>query len=157
MANKADFERFIKHGQSGRSSIGGQLEREVAQNDKQMMEIVKTKKNAHKGLTNINDVMKCDIGKDQKPYKSDLTQVDHTCKLLDDIDQKLQKELMPETDKKSKEMIENGVSNGLYDIMNSDKMDIDQHIEFNQSGMDKLNKMTEKQNELLDKMELARA
>jgi small-conductance mechanosensitive channel len=28
--------------------------------------------------------------------------------------------------------------------MNSDKMDIEQHIEFNQAGMDKLHKMTEK-------------
>lgn len=35
--------------------------------------------------------------------------------------------------------------------MNSDKMDIDQHIEFNQSGMDKLNKMTDKLNEVLGK------
>ena len=40
--------------------------------------------------------------------------------------------------------------------MNSDKMDIDQHIDFNQSGMDKLNKMTDKQNELLNKYDLSR-
>ena len=35
-------------------------------------------------------------------------------------------------------------------------MDIDQHIDFNQSGMDKLNKMTDKQNELLNKYDLSR-
>ena len=128
MANKSDFERLIKHGQSGRSAIGVELERQVAQNDKQMLEIVKTRKDAHKGLTNVSDVMKTDIGKDQKPYKPDMTQVEHTCRLLDDIDEKLQKELMPEHDQKSKELIENQVSNGVYDIMNSDKMDIDQHI-----------------------------
>lgn len=51
MANKSDFERLIKHGQSGRSAIGGELERQVTQNDKQMISIVKTKKDAHKGLT----------------------------------------------------------------------------------------------------------
>jgi hypothetical protein len=116
-----------------------------------MLQIVKTKKDAHKGLTNINQVMKCDMGKDLKPYKSDMTQVLHSCKLLDEIDMSLQKELMPETDKKSKEMLANQLSNGLFDIMNSDKMDIDQHIEFNQSGMDKLNKMTDKLNEVLGK------
>lgn len=107
MANKSDFERLIKHGQSGRSAIGVELERQVSYNDKQMLDIVKTKKDAHKGLTNINDVMKTDIGKDQKQYKPDMTQVEHTCKLLDDIDQNLQKGLMPEHDKKSKEMIGN--------------------------------------------------
>lgn len=80
-----------------------------------------------------------------------MTQVLHTCKLLDEIDMNLQKELMPEHDKKSKEMIANQVSNGLFDIMNSDQMDIIQHIEFNQSGMDKLNKMTDKLNEVLGK------
>ena len=80
-----------------------------------------------------------------------MTQVVHTCTLLDEIDKNLQKELMPEHDKKSKEMLANQVSNGLYDIMNSDQMDIVQHIEFNQSGMDKLNKMTDKLNEVLGK------
>jgi len=60
-----------------------------------MLSIVKAKKDAHKGLTHISDVMKCDIGKDQKPYQPDLTQVEHTCGLLDEIDQKLQKGLMP--------------------------------------------------------------
>ena len=53
-------------------------------------------------------------------------------------------------------MIGNDVSNGLFDIMNSDKMDIDQHIEFNQSGMDKLNKMTDKQNEVMNKQNASR-
>ena len=43
------------------------------------------------------------------------------------------------------------MSNGLFDIMNGDKMDIVQHVEFNQSGMDKLNKMTFKLNEVLGK------
>ena len=36
------------------------------------------------------------------------------------------------------------VSNGLQDIMKGDKMDIEQHIEFNSSGMNKLHKMTQK-------------
>jgi len=61
-----------------------------------MFEIISTKKDSHKGLMDIRDVMKCDIGKEQKPYKPDLTQVDHTCRLLDEIDQNLQKTLLPQ-------------------------------------------------------------
>jgi len=38
-------------------------------------------------MVNVRDVMKCDIGKDQKQYKADLSQVDNTCKHLDQKDQ----------------------------------------------------------------------
>ena len=71
-ANKADFERLIQLGQ-GQGAIGAALEKKVAENDKGMLSIVKAKKDAHKGLTHISNVMKCDIGKDQKPYQPDLT------------------------------------------------------------------------------------
>jgi hypothetical protein len=43
------------------------------------------------------------------------------------------------------------VSNGLRGIMNGDKVDIEQHIEFNRSGMEKLHKMTDKHNLVKDK------
>lgn len=58
---------------------------------------------------------------------------------------------MPEKDQKTKEYLANQVSNGLRDIMNGDKVDIEQHIDFNQSGMDKLHKMTEKHALVKDK------
>jgi hypothetical protein len=51
---------------------------------------------------------------------------------------------MKEKDLKQKEYLANKVANGLWGIMYSDKVDIEQHIDFNKSGMDKLNKMTEK-------------
>ena len=88
--------------------------------------------------------MKCDIGKDQKPLNPDLSQVDNTCKHLNQKDQQLYKELMKEKDQKHKEYLANQVSNGLRGIMYGDKVDIEQHIDFNKSGMDKLNKMTDK-------------
>ena len=40
------------------------------------MDIINTKREAHKGLIDIREVMKCDIGKDQKPYEADLSQVE---------------------------------------------------------------------------------
>ena len=95
--------------------------------------------------------MKCDIGKDQKPYEADLSQVEQSCKLLDEKDSELYRELMPQKDQKTKEYLANQVSNGLRDIMNGDKVDIEQHIDFNKSGMDKLHKMTDKHNLVKDK------
>jgi len=95
--------------------------------------------------------MKCDIGKEQTPLKADLSQVDQACALLDQKDQDLYKQPMPQKDKKEREYLANQVSNGLRDIMNGDKMDIEQHIEFNQAGMDKLHKMTEKHQLLMNK------
>jgi chromosome segregation ATPase len=58
---------------------------------------------------------------------------------------------MPQKDQKTKEYLANQVSNGLRDIMNGDKVDIEQHIEFNKSGMEKLHKMTDKHNLVKDK------
>ena len=97
--------------------------------------------------------MKCDIGKDQTPLKPDLSQVDQACDLLDQKDIDLYKSLMPKKDQKEREYLANQVSNGLKDIMNSDKMDIEQHIDFNQAGMEKLHKMTEKHQLLIKKQE----
>ena len=51
--------------------------------------------------------MKCDIGKDQKPLDPDLTQVEHTCKLLDQKDIELYKQLMPQVDQKEQEYLAN--------------------------------------------------
>lgn len=123
----------------------------VAENDQSTLDIINTKREAHKGLIDIRDVMKCDIGKDQKPYIADLSQVEQSCKLLDEKDSELYRELMPLKDQKTKEYLANQVSNGLRDIMNGDKVDIEQHIEFNKSGMDKLHKMTDKHNLVKDK------
>ena len=95
--------------------------------------------------------MACDIGKDQQAYKPDLSQVDNTCMHLDQKDDLLYKQLMREKDQTQKEYLANQVSNGLRGIMYGDKVDIEQHIDFNKSGMDKLNKMTEKHKLLKDK------
>lgn len=97
--------------------------------------------------------MKCDIGKDQKPYKPDMKQVDHMCELLNEKDTELLISLMPTKDNIEKEYMANQVSNGLRNIMMGDKVDIEQHISFNNSGMDKLNKMTEKHKMLKVKQE----
>ena len=43
------------------------------------------------------------------------------------------------------------MSNGLRDIMAGDKVDIEQHIDFNNSGMEKLQKMLMQHRELKDK------
>ena len=140
--NKSDFER-LRHLGSTDGAIGTELEKRVARADKMKVDIVATKRDAHKGLIDIRDVMKCDIGKDQKPYKPDLKQVDHMCQLLSEKDAELFVSLMPAKDKVEKEYLANQVSNGLRDIMNGDKVDIEQHISFNNSGMEKLHKMTE--------------
>ena len=70
---------------------------------------------------------------------------------MDEKDAELYRSLMPEKDQKTKEYLANQVSNGLRDIMNGDKVDIEQHIDFNKSGMDKLHKMTEKHALVKDK------
>jgi multidrug resistance efflux pump len=70
--NKGDFERLRHLGQA-QGALGAELEHAVAENDQAVMDIVNTKREAHKGLIDIRDVMKCDIGKDQKPYIADLS------------------------------------------------------------------------------------
>jgi len=74
----------------------------------------------------------------------DLSQVDHACGLLDEKEAHIYKELGPHTDLKGKEYLANSVSHGLKTIMYSDKVDIQQHIEFNQSGLEKLQKIITK-------------
>lgn len=150
--NKSDFER-LRHLGTADSAIGKDLERQVAQNDQKKLEVMSTQKESHKGLITIRDVMKCDIGKDQKPYKPDLKQVDHMCQLLDEKDAQLLTMLTPSKDKVEKEYLANQVSNGLRDIMNGDKVDIEQHIDFNNSGMEKLTRMTEKHKLLQQRQE----
>lgn len=88
--------------------------------------------------------MKTDIGNDQKPLIPDTSQVDQTCKLLEEKDREMYSELMPQKDKKEIEYLANQVSNGLRNIINGEKLDLEQHIDFNKSGMDKLHKMIEK-------------
>ena len=150
--NKSDFER-LRHLGSSDGAVGADLEKRVADADQMKLEIAATLKGAHKGLINIRDVMKCDIGKDQKPYKPDLKQVDHMCQLIGEKDAELYVSLMPAKDKVEREYLANQVSNGLRDIMNGDKVDIEQHINFNNSGMEKLNKMTEKHKQLQQKQD----
>lgn len=79
----------------------------MQQNDRQIDTIIQQKKNSHKHMVNVRDVMKCDIGKDQKQYKPDLSQVDNTCKHLDQKDQQLYRELMKEKDQKQKDYLSN--------------------------------------------------
>lgn len=150
--NKTDFER-LRHLGSTDGAIGLELEKRVAKADQMKCEIAATKRDAHKGLIDIRDVMKCDIGKDQKPYKPDLKQVDHMCQLLSEKDAELYVSLMPAKDKVEREYLANQVSNGLRDIMNGDKVDIEQHISFNNSGMEKLHKMTDKHKLLKQKQD----
>lgn len=66
-SNKGDFDRLRQ------GATGNELERRVAHNDQNQMEILAIKKDAHKGLIEIRDVMKCDIGKNQQPYVADLS------------------------------------------------------------------------------------
>ena len=44
--------------------------------DEMKCNIAATTKEAHKGLIDIHGIMRCEIGKDQKPYEPDLKQVD---------------------------------------------------------------------------------
>lgn len=75
------------------------------------------------------------------------------CQLIGEKDAELYVSLMPAKDKVEREYLANQVSNGLRDIMNGDKVDIEQHINFNNSGMEKLNKMTEKHKKLQQKQD----
>jgi hypothetical protein len=58
-SNKGDFDRLRQ------GATGAELERKVALNDKTYFDILAIKKDSHKGLIEIRDVMKCDIGKNQ--------------------------------------------------------------------------------------------
>lgn len=80
-ANRNDFGRLKNLG-----SIGSNLEMEVRENDNTTLNILATSKDAHKSLINVFDGMKCNLGEDQKPYQPDLEQVDHTCKILTEMD-----------------------------------------------------------------------
>jgi small-conductance mechanosensitive channel len=71
------------------------------------LDIINTKRESHKGLIDIREVMRCDIGKDQKPYVADLSQVEQSCKLLDEKDTELYRQLMPQKDQKTKEYLAN--------------------------------------------------
>ena len=57
---------------------------------------------------------------------------------------------MPGVDQMEKKYLANQVSNGLRMIMYSDKVDIEQHIDFNQSGMEKLQTMTNNHKTIID-------
>lgn len=61
--NKSDFER-LRHLGSTDGAIGTELEKRVGNADRMKLDIAATKKDAHKGLIDIRDVMKCDIGKE---------------------------------------------------------------------------------------------
>ena len=133
-ANKSDFERLRHLGQS----VGAKLESKIAAADKELLEVAQIKISAHEGFAKIREHMHTDIGNDQKPLDADMTQVDHTCKLLDEKDEEMYKRLMPKVDLSVKQYLANQISNGLHWIMYSDKVDIEQHIEFNRSGIEKL-------------------
>lgn len=83
--NKSDFERLRNIGQI-QGVLGSGLERKVAEHDSIRLDIISVKKDAHKVLVGVRDVMKCDIGREQRVYKPDLRQVDQMCKLLDEKD-----------------------------------------------------------------------
>jgi len=69
--------------------------------------IVDTKKSAHKGLAEVRNVMKCDIGNDQKPLVPNMGQVEHTCTLLDEKEKALYSALGPEVDHRKREYLAN--------------------------------------------------
>lgn len=69
-SNKGDFDRLRQ------GATGAALERDVARRDQAYFDILAIKKDSHKGLIEIRDVMKCDIGKNQEPYVADLSQVE---------------------------------------------------------------------------------
>lgn len=60
------------------------------------------------------------------------------CKILNEKDAELYRSLMTAKDNKEKEYLANYISNGLKDIMQGDKVDVEQHITFNNSGIEKL-------------------
>ena len=152
-ANKVDFERL----RNLATTLGTNLEQVIAAQDAARDQIVGTKKEAHQGLEAIRECMRCNIGEDQKPLAENLTQLEHTCKLLDEKDAELYKELMPQKDEVQKRYLANQVSNGLRMIMYSDKVDIEQHIEFNKSGMEKLQQMTNSHQQLIEDQQHSKA
>ena len=149
--NKGDFERLRRLGQQAGGALGKDLERVVEQADKLSIEIVQNKKDQHKGLIEIREVMRCDIGTDQKPFTPDTKQIENMCKILNEKDTELYQQLMTAKDNKEKEYLANQVANGLRDIMNGDKVDVEQHITFNNSGIEKLQKMLEKHESMKQK------
>ena len=88
---------------------------------------------------------------ESEPATPDLSQVEDMCKILDDKDRELLQNLCSAKDTSEKEYLANYVANGLRDIMKSDKADIEQHIAFNNSGMDKLQKVLDKHKILKEK------
>lgn len=95
--------------------------------------------------------MRCDIGTDQKPYTPDTKQIENMCKILNEKDAELYRSLMTAKDNKEKEYLANYISNGLKDIMQGDKVDVEQHITFNNSGIEKLQRMLEKHEGMKEK------
>lgn len=65
--NKSDFER-LRHLGSTNGALGTELEIRVAKADQMKQEILSIRRDAHTDLIDIRDMMKCDIGMDQKPY-----------------------------------------------------------------------------------------
>lgn len=148
--NKGDMERLKN---ISNVELGSNLEKKVDDQDRKTIAIVETKKNAHKGLIDIRSVMKTNIGLDQNPLNPDLSQVHHACDLLDEKEGHIYSTLGPQKDQKTKEYLANAVQHGLKTIMYSDKVDIEQHIEFNQTGLEKLQKIITKQTVLKQKQE----
>ena len=149
--NKADFERLRRLGQTKGGAMGKELERMVQGSDKLKLDIVAAKKDAHRGLVDIRDVMKCDIGKEQREHRHDFRQVDRLLGLLGAKDVEHLRELCSAKDSSEKEYLASQVANGLRDIMAGDKVDIEQHIDFNNSGMEKLQKMLAQHADLKEK------
>jgi hypothetical protein len=73
------------------------------------------------------------------------------CKILNEKDAELYRSLMTAKDNKEKEYLANYISNGLRDIMQGDKVDVEQHITFNNSGIEKLQRMLEKHEGMKEK------
>jgi chromosome segregation ATPase len=69
--NRGEIERLRRLGQQAGGALGKDLERVVEQSDKLAIDIVANKKDQHKGLIEIREVMRCDIGNDQKPFTPD--------------------------------------------------------------------------------------
>ena len=147
--NKGDFERLRKLGTSGKGAMGADLESQVGQHSERVKEILSVKKEAHRGPTDIRKVMSAIL--EAEPSPPDLSQVEDMCKILDDKDRELLSNLCSAKDTSEKEYLANYVANGLRNIMKSDKADIEQHVIFNNSGMDKLHKMIEKHKILKEK------
>jgi hypothetical protein len=66
--------------------MGKELETMVRETDKTKLDIVSMKKESYRGLTDIRDVMKCDVGKDQREHKPDFRQADHMLGMISNKD-----------------------------------------------------------------------